>query len=544
MLNRREFLAGAAASAGAAARRPNIVYLLCDDLGYGDVHCLNPKRGRIPTPNIDRLAGQGMIFTDAHSGSSVCTPTRYGVYTGRYAWRSTLQSGVYNGYSPPLIPEGRLTVASLLKTHGYHTALIGKWHLGWGWARVDERSRPAHLSQVKEEQLGYREGDVLTTAQQQALDGVDYGKPIRGGPAALGFDTFYGLTAPDFPPFVWIENDRVTAPPTMVKRVIRLGVGQREYEAERLLPELTRRAVGYIEDRKAAKDGRPFFLAFTLTAPHSPLVPAKEWRGRSGMGLYGDWVMQADAAAGEVLRALERTGMARDTMVVFTSDNGCATYVGLRDEFGEDVAGRMRRGGAVRELEEAGHFPSAGYRGYKADTWDGGHRVPFIVRWPGKVRPGSTSGQMVCLTDLMATCAEMLDARLPANAGEDSVSMLPAFGGGAGRREAIVHHSVSGKFAVRQGRWKLMLSPGSGSGGWSAPNDAAAARQGLPPLQLFDMVEDPGERRNLLESRPEIAARLVRLLETYVENGRSTPGPKQSNDTAVDIWKGTSWRRP
>lgn len=526
----------------AAPRPPNILYLLCDDLGYGDVHCLNPQRGKIATPNIDRVASQGMIFSDAHSGSAVCTPARYGVLTGRYAWRSSLQSGVLYGYSPPLIAPQRTTVASLLRRNGYRTALIGKWHLGWGWSNLDSRPRKAHSVQVTEEQLGHRLGDILTESAQQELDGIDYGKAIQGGPSSLGFDYFYGLTAPDFAPFVWIENDRVTTPPTEIKRVIRLGIGQHEYEPERILPDLTRRASEYIR-REAAKPAQPFFLEFTLTSPHSPLLPTREWRGRSGLGLYADWVMQTDAAIGEVLKALDQAGAADNTLVIITSDNGCAPYIGVRDEYGEDVRGHMRPTTAVRELEEAGHFPSAGYRGYKSDTWDGGHRVPFLVRWPGKVRPGSSSGQLVCLTDLMTTCAAILNTGLPADAGEDSISFLPALSGTTAprMREAIVHHSGSGKFAIRQGKWKLLLGPGSG--GWSQPTDVVAAREGLAPVQLFNMAADPGEQSNVQGDHTGIVRRLISLLESYVKNGRSTPGRAQKNDVPVDIWKGTVYKR-
>ncbi len=526
--------------AGTRARKgvvkaPNIVYLLADDLGYGDVHCLNPRRGRIPTPNLDRLAERGMTFTDAHSGSAVCTPTRYGVLTGRYCWRTRLQRGVLGGYSLPLISERRMTVASLLRSNGYRTALFGKWHLGLDWPRVDA-SRPPGCNG---EELTV--GDVLSREAQQKLDNVDYRRAIRGGPAALGFDYFYGVSAPNLAPFVWIENDHVLGEPTQVQRVMYTGIGQPGYRAEDILPSLTRRVRQHLDERGAANAGEPFFLAFMLTAPHSPLVPTKEWLGRSGLGLYGDFVMQTDSAVGQVLNALERNGLAGNTLVIVSSDNGCAPYVGVRDRFGDDVRGHTRGLTAVHELERAGHYPSAEYRGYKSDVWDGGHRVPFIAAWPGVVEPGTTCKQLTCLTDLLATCAEIAGAKLPDGAGEDSISILPLLSGKPGPvRDAVVHHSAQGRFAIRQENWKLVLGPGSG--GWSQPNDKAAVEEGLPSIQLYDMSADAGEQVNLQDKHPDVVSRLSRLLEKYVAEGRSTRGPRQANDVTVDIWKGPAYR--
>jgi len=468
-------------SLAAGAVKPNIVYILCDDLGYGDVHCLNPSRGRIATPNIDKLAGQGMIFTDAHSSSSVCTPTRYGILTGRYNWRSRLQSGVLDGYSEPLIAADRLTVPALLKQHGYATACIGKWHLG--------------MKVPKKADIG----------------------PIGQGPMTRGFDYYFGISASlDMPPFAFIENDRFTQAPTATKNWVRTGPAAPDFEAADALPTLARKACEYIGARAAEK--QPFFLYLPLTSPHTPLVPTKEWQGKSGLGEYGDFVMETDGALGEVLAALDTNGVAENTLVIFTSDNGCAPYIG------------------VDKLEKLGHFPSADLRGYKADIFDGGHRIPFIARWPGKIRPGAQSGQLISLTDLMATCAEIVGAKLPDNAGEDSVNILPALTGTADKpvREAVVHHSINGKFAIRQGNWKLELC--SGSGGWSNPKDGAP---GLPPLQLYDMTRDVGEQTNLQAEHPEVVARLTKLLEEYVAEGRSTPGAPQKNDAPVDIGKKT-----
>jgi arylsulfatase A len=480
--------------------RPNVVYVLCDDLGYGDVHALNPRRGKIATPNIDRLASQGMIFTDAHSGSSVCTPTRYGILTGRYCWRSRLQNGVLSGTSPHLIDAERLTVAKLLRRRGYATACIGKWHLGMDWPR-----QPRGADKDK---------------KGESWD-IDYRKPVANGANAAGFDFYFGISASlDMPPYVFIENDRATAVPTVEKKWIRAGAAAADFEAINVLPTLTRKAVEYVGQKaEGAKKDKPFFLYLALTAPHTPILPTKKWQGKSGLNPYGDFVMQTDAAVGEVLAALDKNGLAENTLVIFTSDNGCAPMAG------------------IDELERKGHFPSAVFRGYKADIWDGGHRIPFIARWPGKIKAGSKSEQLICLTDLMATCAEILGDKLPDKAGEDSVSILPALLGTDKKplREAVVHHSVSGRFAIRQSKWKLELCPGSG--GWSKPNDKKAAEDGLPPVQLYDLGNDIGEKRNVAGEHPETVERLTRLLDKYVAAGRSTPGEPQKNDVRVDLKK-------
>lgn len=505
---RRQFLplaaAGAAGLAMAAGRRrprlPNVVYILADDLGFGDVHFLNPERGRIPTPNIDALSKQGMTFTDAHSGSAVCSPTRYGVLTGRYAWRSKLQSSVLKPYDEPLISPRRLTVASLLRGQGYSTACVGKWHLGWNWPRENG---------------------------QYAFD-----RPVTGGPTELGFDSYFGVDVPNYPPYCYIRDNRTVGIPSVPKPKEMYGndgIMLPGWRLDAILPELSRQAAGFIE--RSSRAAKPFFLYLPLTSPHTPLAVAESWRGKSGLGLYGDWVMQTDAVVGEVLRSLDSQGQAGNTLMVFASDNGFAPYIGV------DHDAENQRMGRVKEFEAKGHFPSGPYRGYKSDIWEGGHRVPFIARWPGVVKAGSRSDQVICHTDLMATCAEITGAGIPADAGEDSVSILPALEGRAAKplREATVHHSIEGKFAIRQGRWKLALCPGSG--GWTEPNDRTAAKQGLPEVQLYDLAADPAERNNVQHREPKQVARLTALLEHKIRQGRSTPGPAQANDVPVDLWK-------
>ncbi|MBI1372364.1 MAG: sulfatase-like hydrolase/transferase [Phycisphaera sp.] len=486
-----------------AASKPNIVYILCDDLGYGDVHCLNTSRGKIATPCIDKLASQSMTFTDAHSGSSVCTPTRYGIMTGRYAWRSRLQHGVVTGHADPLIAADRLTVASMLRQQGYNTAIIGKWHLNYNYVNPDG-AKAAGVAPNGEDgddspvqkKKGKREGGNA---------GVRVGTMIPDGPVTRGFDYFFGFHHAREMRWL-VENDRII----------------KDLPTIEMLPLLTKKAVSYINEHAAeAKAGKPFFLYIPWSAPHTPIDPAPQWQGKSGISPYADFVMQTDWSTGQVLGALDANGLTDNTLVIFTSDNGCSKAANFKT------------------LNAAGHYPSADMRGSKADIWDGGHRVAFFVRWPGGgVKPGSTCEQTICHTDLMATAAEITGATYPPNAAEDSVSFLPALSGKPipADRPAIVHHSISGKFAIRQGPWKLILTPGSG--GWSDPSDAAARKKGWPDIQLYRMDKDLGEEQNLQAEDHDEVQRLLQVLQQIVEQGRSTPGPAQSNDVAVDILKG------
>ena len=475
------FLALVAAAAN-ADEKPNIVYVMCDDLGYGDIQCLNPEHGKIPTPAADRLAKEGMVFTDAHSGSSVCTPTRYGLLTGRYSWRTRLQKGVTQGYAPNLIAADRLTVARFLKSQGYHTGIVGKWHLDFQYA--DPTS-----------------GEILKRKQKKGLAPV--GSKIPDGPVTRGFDYFHGFHHAREMKAV-IENDEVI---------------QHDDEIN-MLPRLTRKSVEYIEARAKSDDQQPFFLYVPYGSPHTPILPTAAWQGKSGIGSYADFVMETDAGFGEILDALDRNGFTENTLVVFTSDNGCSKAAG------------------IPALLEKGHHVSGRYRGSKADLWDGGHRVPFIVRWPGKIEPGSTSDQLVCHTDLFATCADVLGLDIPAGAAEDSASVLPAFSGQpiVSTRAGVIHHSISGHFAYRLGPWKLLLA--RGSGGWTAPKENAAIKSGAPVAQLYDMESDPSETTNLYESKPEIVHQLLAQLESDVKRGRSTEGPESANDVSeIELWK-------
>lgn len=509
--------------------KPNILYFFVDDMGYGDASCLNPD-GKIHTPNLDRLAREGMIFTDAHSSSAVCSPSRYSVLTGRYNWRSTLQKGIVGFYGDPLIAEDRLTVPGFLKQHGYHSACIGKWHLGMGW---DFNQHSADFYQG-----GYGGGapcndpDIEATPEQLRTWEEAFSKPTTGGPTTRGFDYYFGVDIPNWPPYCYIENDRTIGIPSawLPSRLVGCHLAAKHGPAvpywhfEQLLPTWAKKADAYIGER--AQAGEPFFLYLPMTSPHTPLSVNKPWVGASGLdNRYADLVIETDDILGQVLASLEKHGVADNTLVMFTSDNGCAHYIGT----GEDA------GPGQKAMEPQGHFPSGPYRGYKSDAWDGGHRIPCIARWPGVIGPGTECSELVCLSDLMATCAEIVDGELPDNAGEDSVSMMPLFReSGGGERGAVVHHSIAGKFAIRDGRWKLVLCPGSG--GWTH-SDAEAAEEGLPLVQLYDMQEDPGETRNLQAEQPDKVRELLALLKQQVADGRSTPGPRQENDVPVDIWK-------
>lgn len=486
-------------------KKPNLVFIFADDMGYGDLSCLN-EHAAFATPNLDQLAAQGKHFTDAHASSAVCTPSRYSVLTGRYNWRSVLKQGVTEGYSRPIIEEGRMTVAGMLRERGYRTACVGKWHLGMEWP--------------------LKNGGVADT--RQAEEDIDFTRPIRRGPVDSGFDYYYGISASlDMPPYVYIENDRSTSLPTRIfagaggKKYMRGGLIGDDFDPADVLPKTTANVESLIAEY--ARDEAPFFIYFPLPAPHTPILPTAAFQGKSGTNEYGDFCLQVDHTVGRVMAALEQQGLTDDTIVIFSADNGCSPMA--------DFA----------ELAQYGHNPSYRFRGHKADIYEGGHRIPLIVRWPAAIAPGTASGQTVCLVDLMATMAEITGYRLPDTAGEDSVSNLPIWNGSAAApvREATVHHSINGSFSIRKGPWKLELCPGSG--GWSPPRpNHPEENEGLPPIQLYDLTRDIGERENLQAEHPDIVAELLALLTQYVRNGRSTPGQCQPN-TGAKHWPQLDW---
>lgn len=474
-----------------ANTRPNIVYILADDLGYGDVKRLNPS-SKIDTPVLDQFASEGVTCTDAHSGSSLCTPTRYGLLTGRYAWRTRLKRGVLGGYSPPLIEPGRLTVGEMLRRQGYATAALGKWHLGMTWP--------------------VREGNPITGDGYADEGRIDFAQAIADGPLAKGFDTYFGISASlDMPPYVFIEGDRVVALPTARQPklgYVREGAADPAFRFDRVLPSLIDRSIRFIDERTAPGVVQPFFLYLALNAPHTPIVPLAGFAGTSAAGEYGDFVREVDAEIGRLLKTLDDRGIAKSTLVIITSDNGPENLAYARSEkYHHDSMGELR--------------------GVKRDAWEGGHRVPFLARWPGKIPAGSVTDQTICHVDLMATLAGLLGLKLPDNAAEDSVDILPALLGQPASkplREATVHHSGSGKFAIRQGSLVFIDAPSGDDNrepGWRKKERGYTPHD--QPGELYDLSSDLTQRTNLHASRPDDVKRLQALLEKYKTEGRSVP---------------------
>ncbi len=448
---------------------PNIVIILADDLGIGDLGAYN-KESKIPTPSMDRLASEGMRFTDVHTPSSVCTPTRYALLTGRCAWRGTLKKGVLWGFSPFLIEPGRPTIASVLKSRGYRTAGFGKWHLGLGSAAR-----------------------------------TDYSQDLDPGPLACGFDEYVGIPASlDMEPYVWVNGRKVEAQPT---ETVKAGRHQRDggtdgfwragpiapgFRHVDVLPRIEKEAVAFLERQGKS----PFFLYLPLTGPHTPWVPSPDFAGKSKVGAYGDFVMQVDAVVGKVMAALEKSGRAKETLVVLTSDNGSHWPEG--------------------DIAKWGHRANGPWRGQKADVHEGGHRVPFIVRWPGRVAAGSTCDATAALSDLFATCASVAGAKMSPDSGEDSFDLSPVLTGqGKFARPYTIHHSAQGMFAIREGPWKLV--EGKGSGGFTR----VKVGPGEPPGQLYNLGDDPAETKNLYTEKPDVVARLAELLKKCREGGRT-----------------------
>ncbi len=473
-------------------------------MGYGDPGCYQ-EDSKTPTPNLDRMAAGGMRFTNAHTPSSVCTPTRYTLLTGRYCWRTRLTSGVLDGFSPPLIENDRSTIASLLKDEGYTTACIGKWHLGMQWTRLN-----GSPEDVDRAEGGFRPGD-----------NIDFSKPITAGPLTNGFESYFGISASlDMPPYCWIENDRCDpAPDTQIEsarenifRNENGGKAHSAFEIPEVLPTLKARTVAWIEERSAEK---PFFLYLPLNSPHMPVAPSDAFQGKSGAGIYADFVMETDDLVGAVLDTLKKKALLENTMIVFTSDNGGLWHAWEAAEPDDLVKYKPTDRG--RYNLEHGHRSNAHLRGTKADIWEGGHRVPFLVHWPAKVAGGETTDALVELTDLYATCSEAFGIPTPEGAAEDSFSFLGVLTqAGESSRPFGVHHSLRGMFAVRQGDWKYVEA--RGSGGFSQPR-IIEPKPGEPEGQLYNLSTDPSETRNVYLERPEIVERMEQLLKQAQAKG-------------------------
>jgi arylsulfatase A-like enzyme len=515
--------------AATPVNKPNIIVILADDLGYGDVHCYNPERGKIPTPNFDKLASQGMRFTDAHSSSGVCSPSRYALLTGRYHWRTRLQSGIVGVWEEPLIAPDRMTIGTLAKQQGYRTAAIGKWHLGWDWPLTKEQrqllSPPKQpTDEASKASKRAAAAKAVATEEQIATWRDIFSKPIAGGPTTRGFDLYFGTSVPNWPPYCFIENDRTVGIPSqflprelMEKNQASIqGPALKDWKLEEILPALGDRTIQFITESVSKKES--FLVYMPLTSPHTPLAVMPEWKDKSQLNPYADFVMETDALVGRVLDALEKSGAADNTLVIFTSDNGCAPYVG------------------AKELEEKGHFPSGPLRGYKADAWEGGHRVPFIVRWPAVVKAGTVCSQLVYQADCIRTFADVFSVNLPDTAGEDSFSLLPVLKGeDKPVREYAVSASAHGVPAVRLGDWKYIAA--AGSGGWGTGGEQSQA------IQLYNLADDLGETKNLASTMPDKVAQMQAVLEKLITDGRSTPGATQKNDVDVRRFPLTNTRK-
>ncbi|MGB0257766.1 MAG: sulfatase family protein [Coraliomargarita sp.] len=492
-----------------AAQKPNIVIIYADDLGYGDVQCYNPERGKIPTPNMDRLANEGVRFTDAHSPAAFCTPSRYGLLTGRYPFRNRNQGMLTASFGEPLIPKERLTIATLAQQNGYRTACFGKWHLGFNWPMPeDQKQRYA----IKKKNSKGKTLARTASAEDKANWEQAFSQPVEGGPIAVGFDEYFGVNIPNWPPFCYIEQNRTVGIPSEYLSASCLdtphmasiqGPALEGWTLEPVLPALRDRTVAFIE--RESKTPEPFFIYMPLTTPHTPLSVNDEWKGKSGLGDYADLVMETDGVVGDVLDALEQSGVAENTLVILTSDNGTAAYIG------------------VDELEAKGHYPSGPLRGYKVSIFEGGHRIPFIVRWPGTVKPGSVCEQMVQQTDLMATFAAMFGTTLPSDAGEDSYNFLPLLNGtAASLRPHGINHTFT-SISLRQGDWKYIPAH-------------TGKQKRIETAQLYNLADDLGETNNLAADMPERVEQMHALLNELIYGGRSTRGPKQKNDTSLNRW--------
>jgi arylsulfatase A-like enzyme len=489
---------------GTSDKLPNIILILADDMGYGDIQAYNPASG-IPTTNLNSLAEEGMRFLDAHTNSSVCSPTRYGILTGRYAWRTRLKSGVlFEPGSKPLIQPERLTLPKMLKKYNYHTACFGKWHLGIEWDRDEE-------------------------------DKADFNRPFLSGPNEVGFDYYFGVTGSlDMIPYTFYENNRPVQPVTETQphldfpRYLREGPRAKGFDHSKALDRLTEKSVEYVKEQSGSEN--PFFLYFALTAPHKPVWPAERFQGRTELGPYADLVLQVDWTVGQILAALEEQEIKDNTLIIFTSDNGSFMFRVDADQkypFGKILPKQSFKARKVGDGQKDhaddsrihGYYPfvhRANYiwRGTKADIWEAGHRVPFIVKWPGHIKEGTKNSQTICVTDIMKTCADIVGYSLTEKEGEDSFSLMPLFLGEQSKisRAPVVHHSSGGMFAIREGKWKMVF--GNGSGGRQVPRGKPFKK----PYILYNMKNDPAETTNLISQYPKVANKLSDQLDSIRYN--------------------------
>ena len=483
--------------------RPNIVLILADDLGYGDVGCYNPE-SKVPTPNLDRLAREGIRFTDAHSPSTVCTPTRYSLLTGRMAFRHGLR-GVFTGAGGPCMIEAtRLTLPGMLREQGYTTACFGKWHIGLTF--FDTNGKAIHRNGLN------------------AVKRIDYSRTIPDGPIHRGFDRFFGTACCPTTDwlYAWIDGDRIPVPPTgLLDRSTlpkhpfsfdnRRGMIAKDFNLEEVDLVFLQKSKEFLEQHVKENPKKPFFLFHSMQAVHLPSFPADRFKGKSDAGPHGDFIFEMDFIVGELMKTLERLGIAEKTLVIFSSDNGpeVSTTFHMRNNHQHDGA--------------------RPWRGMKRDQWEGGHRVPFIARWPGRIKPGSVTNQTICLTDVMATCAAITDYSLPNSAAEDSFNILPTLTGEQQDepvRRYTLHQTISLSLAIRRGPWKYLDHKGSGGNNYRGrylKQYALPEKAPNAPGQLYNLKTDPGETTNLYFEYPEIVKELKRKLDEYKRSGRSAP---------------------
>ncbi|MGJ8563537.1 MAG: sulfatase family protein [Alphaproteobacteria bacterium] len=483
--------------------QPNVVIILTDDLGYGDVSAYNPA-SKIKTPHIDALAREGILFTDGHSGATVCTPSRYSLMTGEYAWRGPLRSGVLMPWDKPVIDTSQDTIAELFQSSGYETAHIGKWHLGFVWPWEGEE--PARRDRLNQ-------GWISNVNNSQ----FDWSAALKGGPTDHGFETYFGDDVPNFPPYAWIENDKIMNPKNMTdvprSRLISTGYaggihgsgpGEKGWLLDSVTPALQNKAVEFINNRKGAE--KPYFLNLWLTSPHTPIVPTREFDGSSQAGTYGDYVVQTDALVGEVVKALKDTGQFDNTLIWLTSDNGPESF-------------------AYRLMARFDHDGSAGLRGLKADSWEGGHRVPFIVSWPaGNVPKGKVDKALVSQIDIFATMATLLDAEIPEGAAQDSVDILAHLQGESETtRSSLIYHAANGNLGIRDGNWTFLQGGGFGQRPgrmWEEPQWVKDKR-GVIDVDatdgLYNLESDPDQLNNVIADFPDVANELRLKLQNIID---------------------------
>ena len=496
---------------------PNILFILADDLGYGDVACYNPE-SKVPTPKLDQLAREGMRFTDAHSPSTVCTPTRYSILTGRMAFRTGMRGVFVGAKGPCLIEEDRLTLPQMLRNHGYATACVGKWHVGMTFYD--------------------KQGDTIRDRSVEGVKQIDYTRSIPDGPIHRGFDQFYGTVSCPTTDwlYAYVDGDRIPVPPTQLldKSTLprhpyandcRQGMVADNFDHEEVDLVFLEKSKEFLETHMRNTPDRPFFLYHAMQAVHLPSFAADSFKGKTNAGPHGDFIFEMDYIVGELLQTLERLGVAENTLVMFASDNGpeVPTVLDMRKSWQHDGA--------------------RPWRGVKRDQWEGGHRTPFIVRWPGKVQPHSTSKQMLSLTDVMASCAEIIGAELPEHAAEDSYSMLPVLLGTQGDepvRKYMLQQTISLAMSIREGNWKYLDHQGSGGnnydreGEWGMKPYKLEDTDPEAPGQLYNLETDPGERVNLYNKFPEKVREMKAQLEALKAQGKgqnkilstSTPGEK------------------